>query len=61
MQEIEAVYEKIEEILVSRETDSPEIKIAIQTQRDDRKAKLTELLNEVFKIRNLRQVKKMPE
>ena len=59
--EFEAADEKIREILVSEETNGPEIKIAIQTERDNRKAKLTVLLNEVYQARNLGQEKKMPE
>ena len=59
--EFEAADDKIREILVSGGTDGPEIKIAIQTERDNRKAKLTVLLNEVYQARNLGQEKKMPE
>jgi len=51
--EFEAADEKIKEILVSGEMNGPEMKIAIQTERDNRKEKLTELLNEVYQARNV--------
>jgi hypothetical protein len=59
--EFEAADEKIRTILVSGETNGPEIIIVIQTERDNRKEKLTELLNEVYQARNVGQEKKMPE